>query len=55
LLVIAERADIGARVSTLRDLLEEVTPPDSLVRLWIEGLPATAAATSTLIDELART
>jgi hypothetical protein len=55
LLVIAERADLGARVSTLRDLLDQVTPPDSLVRLWIEGLPTTAAATSTLLDELART
>ncbi|RNL80075.1 hypothetical protein EFL95_14270 [Nocardioides marmorisolisilvae] len=55
LLVIAERADLGNRVGTLRDLLDEVTPPDSVVRLWIEGLPATAAATSTLLDELART
>jgi hypothetical protein len=55
LLVIAERADLGNRVRTLRDLLDQVTPPDSVVRLWIEGLPATAGATSTLIDELART
>ena len=55
LLVIAERADLGARVSTLRDLLDEVTPPDGVVRLLIEGLPPTAAATSTLLDELART
>ena len=55
LLVIAERDDLGGRVSTLRELLDEVTPPDSVVRLWIEGLPPTAAATSTLLDELART
>ena len=55
LLVLAERADLGNRVSTLRDLLDELTPPDSVIRLWIEGLPATAAATSTLLDELART
>ena len=55
LLVIAERTDLGNRVSTLRDLLDEVTPSDSVVRLWIEGLPATGAATSTLLDELART
>ncbi|RNL65295.1 hypothetical protein EFK50_04875 [Nocardioides marmoriginsengisoli] len=56
LLVIAERTDnLGNRVSTLRDYLAEVTPPDSVVRIWIEGLPAGAAATSTLLDELART
>ena len=55
LLVIAERNDLGGRVSTLRELLDQVTPPDSVVRLWIEGLPPTAAATSTLLDELART
>jgi len=55
LLVIAERTDLGNRVNTLRELLAEVTPDNSVVRLWIEGLPATAAATSTLLDELART
>lgn len=56
LLVVAERADnLGNRVSTLRDLLTEVTPEDCVVRVWIEGLPATASATSTLLDELART
>jgi hypothetical protein len=56
LLVIAERTDeLGNRVGTLRDYLAEVTPPDSVVRIWIEGLPAGAAATSTLLDELART
>ncbi|MFL6159291.1 MAG: hypothetical protein ACJ72D_24665 [Marmoricola sp.] len=56
LLVIVERTErLGNRVSTLRDLLAEVTPPDSVVRLWIEGLPTNAAATSALLDELART
>jgi len=55
LLVLVERTDLGGRVSTLRDLLDDVTPPDSVVRLWIEGLPTSGPATSTLLDELART
>jgi hypothetical protein len=56
LLVVAERTDnLGHRVSTLRDLLVQVTPPECVVRVWIEGLPANADATSTLLDELART
>ena len=56
LLVVAERTEnLGNRVSTLRDLLVEATPPDCVVRVWIEGLPANASATSTLLDELART
>jgi hypothetical protein len=56
LLVIARRTDnLGTRVSILRDLLAEMTPAGTAVRLWIEGVPATASATSTLLDELART
>ncbi|MCZ4500139.1 MAG: hypothetical protein JWQ74_2694 [Marmoricola sp.] len=56
LLVLAERTEgLGTRVGTLRELLAEVTPPDNIVRVWIEGLPASASATSTLLDELART
>ncbi len=56
LLVITERNEVlGNRVSTLRAFIAEVTPADSVVRIWIEGLPASAAATSTLLDELART
>ena len=56
LLVVVERSDfLGTRVSTLRELLIEATPADCVVRVWIEGLPANASATSTLLDELART
>lgn len=56
LLVLAERTDtLGSRVGTLRELLAELTPPNSVVRVWIEGLPASTIATSTLLDELART
>ena len=56
LLVLAERTEnLGNRVSMLREYLAEVTPPDSVVRIWIEGLPASPTATSTLLDELART
>lgn len=56
LLVIARRTDnLGTRVGMLRELLTDLTPAGTVVRLWIEGLPATAAATATLLDELART
>lgn len=56
LLVVAARTDnLGSRVSTLRDFLVQATPPECVVRVWIEGLPANASATSTLLDELART
>jgi hypothetical protein len=56
LLVVAERTDnLGARVSLLRDLLTDATPANCVVRVWIEGLPANPSATSTLLDELART
>lgn len=55
LLVLAERIELGARVSTLRDLLAEVTPPEAVVRVWIEGLPGHPGATAALLDELART
>lgn len=56
LLVVAERNDyLGGKVNALRHLLVEATPPDCVVRVWIEGLPASPSATSTLLDELART
>lgn len=56
LLVLAERNEnLGTRVGTLRELLAEVTPRATVVRVWIEGLPASPSATSTLLDELART
>ncbi|MFL6059878.1 MAG: hypothetical protein ACJ72E_01510 [Marmoricola sp.] len=56
LLVIAARTEsLGNRVAVLRDYLTEVISKDVPVRIWIEGLPTTAVATSTLLDELART
>ncbi|HET6153140.1 MAG TPA: hypothetical protein VFE15_09290 [Marmoricola sp.] len=56
LLVLVERNDaLGNRVNTLRVLLGEATPDGSMIRLWIEGLPGNLAATSALLDELART
>jgi hypothetical protein len=51
--VAARDGHIGARVRVLRSLTASVDgsrPP----RVWIEGLPATEAATATLLDELAR-
>jgi len=55
--VLARRDDrLGRRVRVLRTLIEgaEGRPDGPLVRVWIEGLPDTDAATGMLLDELAR-
>jgi len=56
LLVLAPRADdLGLRVVVLRDLISDATSLGGAVRVWIEGLPSSHAATAALLDELART
>lgn len=56
LLVLARRTDdLGLRVVVLRDLITDATPLGGAVRVWIEGLPSSHAATAALLDELART
>ena len=55
LLVLAPRADdLGLKVVVLRDLIADATALGGAVRVWIEGLPASHAATAALLDELAR-
>jgi hypothetical protein len=55
LLVLAPRTDdLGLRVVVLRDLIAD-TSLGGAVRVWIEGLPSSHAATAALLDELART
>jgi hypothetical protein len=55
-LVLAPRTDdLGLRVVVLRDLISDTTPLGGAVRVWIEGLPSSHAATAALLDELART
>ena len=56
LLVLAPRTDdLGLRVVVLRDLIADSTSLGGAVRVWIEGLPSSHAATAALLDELART
>lgn len=56
LLVLAPRTDdLGLRVVVLRDLIADTAPLGGAVRVWIEGLPSSHAATAALLDELART
>ena len=56
LLVLAPRTDdLGLRVVVLRDLITDTASLGGAVRVWIEGLPSTHAATAALLDELART
>lgn len=56
LLVLAPRTDdLGLRVVVLRDLIADTASPGGAVRVWIEGLPSSHAATAALLDELART
>jgi hypothetical protein len=55
-LVLAPRTDdLGLRVVVLRDLIADTTSLGGAVRVWIEGLPSSHAATAALLDELART
>ena len=56
LLVLAPRTDdLGLRVVVLRDLIADTASLGGAVRVWIEGLPSSHAATAALLDELART
>jgi hypothetical protein len=56
LLILAPRTDdLGLRVVVLRDLIADTTSLGGAVRVWIEGLPSSHAATAALLDELART
>ncbi len=52
--VVEREADLGHTVSLLRELLGEIDLGPADVRVWIEGLPASADSATHLLDELAR-
>lgn len=52
--ILTRRDDrLGRRVQVLRTLLARAEP-DTVVRVWIEGLPGTDAVAGMMLDELAR-
>lgn len=52
--VVERDADLGQSVSLLREFLGDLDFGPTDVRVWIEGLPATAGSATRLLDELAR-
>jgi hypothetical protein len=52
--VVARTVDLGVSVALLRDFLCDLDLGEADVRVWIEGLPASADFASRLLDELAR-
>ncbi|HEY0904914.1 MAG TPA: hypothetical protein VGE14_13590 [Marmoricola sp.] len=56
LVVLAPRSDdLGVQVVLLKELISDSTALGGALRVWIEGLPSSHAATAALLDELART
>jgi GGDEF domain-containing protein len=52
--LVSRTPDLGTSVATLTDYLGDLDLGPSDVRVWIEGLPASADSASRLLDELAR-
>jgi hypothetical protein len=52
--VVPRTADLGTSVALLRDFLADLDLGEADVRIWIEGLPSSAASATRLLDELAR-
>ena len=52
--VVPRATDLGVSVALLRDLLDDADLGAVDVRLWIEGLPASADSATRLLDDLAR-
>ncbi|MFT4008994.1 MAG: hypothetical protein QM655_03020 [Nocardioidaceae bacterium] len=52
--IVRRRPDLGGSVAVLREYLDDLGLGSSDVRIWIEGLPGTFEAASSLLDELAR-
>jgi GGDEF domain-containing protein len=52
--VVPRTADLGMSVALLREFLSDLDLGDADVRVWIEGLPASADAATRLLDDLAR-
>jgi hypothetical protein len=52
--VVPRGADLGLSVSLLREFLDELDLGEVDLRVWIEGLPASADSATLLLDDLAR-
>jgi hypothetical protein len=52
--VVPRTPDLGMSVALLREFLSDLDLGDADVRVWIEGLPASADAATRLLDDLAR-
>jgi len=52
--VVPRSCDLGVSVSLLRDFLADLDLGSADVRVWIEGLPASADSATRLLDDLAR-
>ena len=52
--VVPRTVDLGTSVASLREFIDELDLGTTAVRVWIEGLPASALAATQLLDELAR-
>ena len=51
---VSRSGDLGMSVATLTEYLDDLGLGAEDVRVWIEGLPASAESASRLLDELAR-
>ena len=52
--LVSRTGDLGMSVATLTEYLDDLGLGAEDVRVWIEGLPASAESASRLLDELAR-
>jgi hypothetical protein len=52
--VVSRTPDLGVSVGLLREYLSALDLGDADVRVWIEGLPASAESATRLMDDLAR-
>jgi GGDEF domain-containing protein len=52
--VVPRTVDLGTSVALLREFIDDLDLGGTDVRVWIEGLPASADSATRLLDELAR-
>ncbi|QWZ08902.1 hypothetical protein KRR39_03365 [Nocardioides panacis] len=52
--LVPRTVDLGTSVALLREFLDDLDLGEADVRVWIEGLPRSAASATLLVDDLAR-
>ena len=52
--LVPRTVDLGTSVALLREFLDDLDLGEVDVRVWIEGLPRSAASATLLLDDLAR-